>query len=311
MRIKKVLVSILIVIIILLVFKLIYELKDTAVDMRQPIMVFNDIMDLRAQFIIANETPDTVNHNDDSQNVHNSFVVKDIKTKYQRLLKLNSEFNKIPYELENCISADEWKQCLKEETFSQIQDLIKDNPKAYQALIELQKESTITGLSDSIVTDTWVLIQVWRRIQSIDNHISDLLKTSLVDQLNDSLEPGVEDETVVCVRGRVSRLLQLFTMVDPDPILSAPIMDDKELENRAYEDTYTIIQKELDSWPQKNIKILYDFPENTLSAEQINDLHNFETHVKLIIEYTLKKDYGKLFSAEELDRIIAAAQYGV
>ena len=83
------------------------------------------------------------------------------------------------------------------------------------------------------------------------------------------------------------------------------------MENRAYEDAAKIRDTELINWPDSEMKYIYEFPENTLSPEQLKNVRQYEEHTKLEIENHIKKEYKQFFDDAELTRIINAAKCGI
>ena len=278
-------------------------------------------------------------HNDDSENVHESQVVRELKSRYARLVELNSSI----MNLDCGIPPDELRAALREQTYSQIQNLLTEkvlalpeseqdiNTRKSQIVLEqIRKKSPIIALAQNIdnpPTDEDLLINCWQRVQSDQNKSNrDNLETAFFDQIIDCAHVGrnilldrirevvgfpennESTISVVCPQGRTARLLQVFTLLDNDPLLARPVMDDAEYRNEAFSKSYAVLQKELAQNPK--IEELYNTIDD-LTPEQIVEVEKFKNKVKDEIRNTLETDYDGLLKPEKIQTIIKDACMGV
>ena len=295
------------------------------------------------QFANRNEA-----HNDDSENVHNHQVVKGLKSRYEQLVRLNGNLNYPPDDLQDVLTETEWKSTLKQQTFTQIANRVAEyldgepgsNEKLQKieaVLDKIKKGSSIMSLSadprdeENFVKEDWLLINAWWRIQNSDNAPNkDKLEISLIDQLidcgkisitenpfiaalqnlgGDRVTVGEPRVTLVCVQGRASRVLQAFTLLDADSLLAAPVLDDAEIRNAAFSETFQILQRELDS-KGGNIRDLYDeIDDDALSPADIVELERFKNHVREQVQIQLTAKFGDI--TNNIDQIIEDAAAGI
>jgi hypothetical protein len=269
------------------------------------------------------------NHDNDSQNVHNSYVVQDIKRKYDRLLELNNRSITMPPNLE--MAADTWRTSVIESTFREIAAYVS---KTYpQDTVEritpvLAKARNGYKISALNASEDWVLAQVWIRIHSSDNdNVRQQLLSALIDQMKDASKltrlrendiiahgialffdipqmPAVDTE---CITGRISRYFQTFTLLDTDTELQQPIKDKKELENEAYAKSSKILTTHLKLNPA--LAELYSTVDPP--TDKLQDVENFKTTIKTDIQQQLTNDYKSILLPQDLDKLIETCLAGV
>lgn len=201
-------------------------------------------------------------------------------------------------------------------------------------LEDMNKGYSITSLSphEMPIKENWILTLVWQRIHNQDNQKNvELMEIALLDQLidcvqkdNDALnmimqflfneiqdedepENMNENKSLVCINGRVARVISSLSLLDNDPVLFEPIRDEKELANMAYSKASSILQEEL---KVQNMEKIYISTEKRSKEEQ-EKLEKFEKHVKDQIERTLLADYKDVISESKLKEIIEKSKAGV
>ncbi len=285
------------------------------------------------------ETIQRDNHADDTQNVHDSTVIKELKRRYDRLMELNQKALQIPTELEGHMTAEEYADTFCHSMFVELGNYCQSyfDPvtssekfnKAHKVIETASKGSIFTGFIDEIRED-WILAHVWYRIHSDENTSQkEQLLNALMDQLQDAgkyaianpitqvirtiagLPPTNQPElTTECTTGRIGRYFQTFTLLDADPILQRPIMDEKEYENEAFAKSYKILCKTIDETP--GMDLLYHNPdENALSQEDRVRLDEMKESARKAIAKTIQNDYDGIISSDKLDRIIEKCIAGV
>jgi hypothetical protein len=261
-----------------------------------------------------------VNHNDDPQNVHNSTVVKEITKVFNRLETLNK--TDFPSTSEVALSAEELKSEIINATFAEIRERAPRDPtdaqKVEQVLAEISKGGYVSCLNS---TEDWVMCQIWRRTNSPDNAAKcEELKTTFINNLLDCITHhesglifGIMPNGVECIQGRVSRMLSTFMLLDNDPLLAAPIKDDKEFENEAYTKAGAIISQEQANPPEEfaGIDEIYKKDDAVLTEEEVEKMKSYEVYLKKRIRETLEKDYMGVIDRVHLEAIITNAQQGV
>lgn len=175
-----------------------------------------------------NDNSDVILHNlvNDDENTHVSSIVNANKVRYNRLAELNdypiNPDNWVPDEWQNLIRPKIWYEKVKEDMFAEISnDLSKENLENNFAKVALKyfTESVMFLNPENPVPESWVLIQVWTRIQKEDNlELKKVFFSQLAECLSiveNSLEP-------VCSQGRVSRILDSFVLLSSDHELAKP-----------------------------------------------------------------------------------------
>lgn len=293
------------------------------------------------------------NHNDDAENSHDSTIVKEIKRLYSRLSHLNdcADLDKGINNIMPFMSCKEYRIMIKESAYYEINKFISsvDNMnKQYTANLVLnhviKKDHMIMSLTidDKYPVSTlWILSQVWTRLHAHDNKENiDKLKESLLDQLLDcSMEIPEEqlnllvqrailmgqniDEIFenfikykpICPVGMANRFMQVFTLLDADPVLSTPVKDKQEYMNEALTTSYAVLQECFTSFKMDDVsktsEELYNSLESDLTSEELDIVRRFEKYVKLKIRSKLTNDYGGILSIQTLHEIIDIAESGI
>lgn len=121
---------------------------------------------------------------------------------------------------------------------------------------------------------------VWRRIYSPDNRENiDSLLNALRDSIIDCGDNG--GSGLVCLTGRVTRVLNALTLLDKNVDLSKPIKTDDIERKEVYDDAHKILQRELDMMGPK-FKAEYE-------SGDMQDTKVFDEKVKNCIKVEIKE----------------------
>lgn len=285
------------------------------------------------------ETIQHNNHANDTQNVHDSMVIKELKKRYDRLIELNQSALIVPADIADHINQDDYADMFCQTMFIELGnycqtyfDPINFSEKFQKAqkVIETARQGSIfTGFIDEIKED-WILAHVWYRIHSSDNTANrDQLLSALMDQLQDAgkyaLAGGIaavvaavitgippvrsQELTTECTTGRIGRYFQTFTLLDADPLLQQPILDEKEYENEAYAKSYKILTKFIDNTPGMNV-LYHTADEDTLTSDDRTKLNEMRDGARAAIAEALVKDYEGIIPQDKLDRLIEKCAAG-
>lgn len=249
-------------------------------------------------------------HDDDAQNVHNNTIILSVIKKYDQLKKLVNLIHD-----ENLIDA----------TFANINDYV--TAKSFAVIHEiyqkahtqfsdeqLQKISKYLEIllkhKDYIIakfnlSELNLTALIWLRIHQAENaHIMNKLEEAFFDQVFDMVR---SDGIPVCEKGRILRLFSCLTLLDVDPILSTPELDDHELANLAYAQAHNILERELS---RANMREIYLNSEE-LSIEEKTQLTKFVENTRTLVAQELENKYAGLIQPSKLRIIIDRAQSGI
>lgn len=258
-------------------------------------------------------------HEDDSQNVHQSQINKLFVKKYNRLAELFS------------ISDEVREQALSEITYT-AQKYINDNgltksqknirnKRIRMVLDKIREGNRLTSISlESPPREDEILALVWLRIQSLSDNANHTI--SLFDNLLDcapkrthtilDLADGIDQKySVVCINGRVGRILGSLTLIDSDPILGAPEKDINTITNEAYAKAGHVYDKAIENYRNKNTAIrpaqeIYNTSATT--PEETEELTLFENYIKNNIRDIITQDYSDILTPQKLSEIISSSQ---
>jgi hypothetical protein len=285
------------------------------------------------------------NHNNDSQNVHDSHVNHSLAKKYDRLYELHIEQNKDMHTLlpELGINIDEMQELKIQSTLSEIRTYAvsrsnEANLKKIDCVLnEIQKGGTITSISNAVdesgtriaIAEDWILTLAWERIHSQDNAlVQDSLKESLYDQLVDATYV-ISEHTNVAMN-----ILRMFfdgNITDHEGrdiirpvcingrvarILSAftlidvdSILSEPEKDDKEIANiAYTKANHIIEQELDSygnNIKQLYSKRDDELSAPEQETVRRFTDHVKQVMAETLRRDYEDSVDEKLLMTIIS------
>lgn len=166
----------------------------------------------------------------DSQNVHDSVILRDLKSQFQYIRSQNDIIRQ-PYQ-----------------TFGQVCHLILNfseyNKEKYEAdllrvLERIRNNSKVLGLD---ICEQAYFIEIWRRIQSPANNVNRKeLERSFVCSLQDCMEKNA----IVCSTGRNTRLMSCLAHLDKDSKTKGiGILKSKEaIRNEILEESAKIVKK--------------------------------------------------------------------
>ena len=295
-------------------------------DRKRPKKYFNDLED----------------HSNDPQNAHDHQVIISLKEKYQRLTELHKDGPEIDELKKAGLSDMEIREAKIMDSINEIyQYALKklnndDKKKIEEVLTEISKGYTITSLDNNGVKESWILTLIWERINHPENEKNrENMKEALLYQLIDCIQttqemfgdiiqiitPLGDAPHVVCINGRIARLISSLSLLDEDPILNKPELDEKEISNLAYMKAYSILQKNLKRKVPKNrgfqrlegkiMEEIYIKDPDKLEDDEKKLLKHFESHVKKEITHSLKKEYQEIVSSKLLNEIIEKSLMGI
>ena len=222
--------------------------------------------------------PARQNYRNDTQNVHDSTVIRTIKNSIQKLKEVCS-IRKKPEE-----SIREIREMLNK---------LEENDKKKDALQTLNAiERSTEQLSFSKMKEIDLLNLVWNRIHD-DCHTTNKenLKTNLVNELAESIEYG----RPVCSTGRFNRVLDTLNSVDPLVTILPTDAINNEMMTTASK-IRTDLFNEYNPEEQKNI----DSDEPNFIQQQ------FDTLLKNRIRTTFRENYVEqnILTQEKMDSMI-------
>lgn len=228
----------------------------------------------------------------DAQNVHDSSVVKCISAKYRRLVELQPDVQAdlIPTLFD--ISEQEIMN-MANKTYTD-----EATPQQIAATLTNIRDSaaTISSLGPESVREIEVLVRVQLRCDdpSIDSETAKSLWEMLLKQILDMRE----NNNYVCVTGRVSRMLNVFTAVDTDPILAEAELSATQLQTAIINRAHAVIRETLEADPE--MQKTYD--ESDVLPVEISDL------LKARVKDTLQEEYRDKVDAATLAKLIEESQ---
>lgn len=169
------------------------------VQTRAPLDDRNFFLDITLPLHAQDNENEDENGVDDSQVVHDSTVVKSV----------TQALNKVKDKVKNPISVDN--------TVSGIYSVIdacktNETVKKHARATLYTMIATNTLILASGLTEVEILQLAWSHLQSFDTPTRKQLEENLVHALADS----VEHELVTCATGRISRIIDIFTTIDPE-----------------------------------------------------------------------------------------------
>lgn len=262
-------------------------------------------------------------HDDDSQNVHQSEINKLFVKKYNRLVELYS------------ISDDVCEQALGEITYAAKKYINDDarltksqknlrNKRIMMVLDKIREGNILTSISlTAPPKEDEILALVWLRIQSLsenENHTVSLFDNLLdcapkrkhaIFDVVDVVDRIEQKYSVVCINGRVGRILGSLTLIDSDSILGAPEKDINTITNEAYAKAGHVYDKAIADYKNKNTTIrpaqeIYNTSATT--PEETEELTLFENHIKNSIRDIITQDYSDILTPQKLSEIISSSQ---
>lgn len=243
------------------------------------------------------------NYIDEPQNVHNSEINLALGKKYARLVSLSGFDDSVvldPVVVEGVVAAIlEYSRYRTRVEFKRIS----------YCLSYVVKGGMFTSFGPSIRED-FILVIVWLRVCECER-LRELLILALLDCVprrkpgkiivGDVSDPIERRYSLVCMNGRVARMLGVFTLVDPDPILGAAELDYNTIRVMAFARASSILDTEY---------LLH--PELAEVSDLSDPRHvSVEKHVKNKINTFIHNEYSSLLPKHLLDRLSLEACSGV
>lgn len=296
-----------------------------------------DLMDSPAEEIVKHAIDQHYasleSHSNDPQNSHDHMILEGLRKKYKRLLELEEPMLSV-----DNIDKKEMIKMLENQTLGEIKVMAeKHKHKALilRTLAIVSKANSISSLdSANPTTELAVLTLVWKRIHHPTNAVLDKDKTSFCAKMEDMMmcmladcvekkNPGINaadlvinvlvgnanSNGLVCIGGRVSRMLCVLTNLDRDPILAEPEKDLREYENQMMYKAAQIIKDEIKN--NEEFKRLYCQVEDFLSEEELTQLRKMESDLKDKMGSILWDEYVALMPQDSLLNMIEKARSGV
>ena len=192
----------------------------------------------------------------DKQNSHDTQVISDLGKKYNRLVELygtNDTENFIP----------DIREFYNRYCPNKMQNINK-------VLEQILKKQTIISLTNSEINELQIVNLIWKRINSHDNKTKNLLIDRFMENMENCIETGEDNdrelmemlniprEELVCINGRVARLLDTLTVIDPDPILGGVILTSIDVKEILLDNIIKYIEENVKI---NNNKELYNYIE--------------------------------------------------
>ena len=176
----------------------------------------------------------------DMQSVHDSSISQSMRDSFHNIKKYNTaEYGPLSH------SAVDLAMKNIQETFN---ILSEQSRKEYLKVLQISSN----GLKvHDVGTELEVIVEIWRRINSIDNKQNKhAMQQSLYESMNDCVENGA----VVCTQGRVTRMLQSMAHMDNDHTIGA-MKSTESIRNEAYKDAASILNRNINTLSEKNQKL--------------------------------------------------------
>lgn len=239
-------------------------------------------------------------HTSDSQNVHDSSVVRDLNNTLNKIKDSALPGSKMDTvrEIEDFMqtrnSATSYQFDTREDSGSTKQDPneIKGDKirNARQALAEIKKDAYLSAYD---ATECEILKYVWDRTKLPENEDnSENMKRALVDELANCVS---EHGGLVCTGGRASRILGSLVLQDTDSTLGAAATLE-QYKNEIFDECRKMIQSEVDYAKNNNTEhataaLSYSDPKVAVREEEEN---KFKQHLKEQTDEILLKYKPKL-----------------
>ena len=216
---------------------------------------------------------DVVINNNDTQNVHDTSVQSHITTAINNLKKdtftLNLSIEAILIDIRHFIL-----------NISKSSDTIKD--RALSTLKRINKQNGI--LTRSETTELEILKLVWDRIHNpVNSTIINTLKENLIIELADAM---IDDDSVHCLQGRISRIIQTLECADMEGIVNLkPLWVIKEEMGTVFGKCRNKLYKKLSDQYKEIYDKVNPTPQETIIINKIN------IKLKNMIDIYLRKRY--------------------
>jgi len=223
----------------------------------------------------------------DAQNVHDDNVQKELIEKYNRIRLLSSGIA-APDIVDEILSSDRSMQ--DKEKMVQIVNYIRNGT------------SYVDNFRDY---ESNIFENAWGRIFEIDDPekqkiVKDSFLTAVRESFNDEIDAPY------CVTGRVSRILDSFTLVDPDPVISGVCLTDNIIRKEIFNRSYVILKEEVSKLPEDEQRVYSDITgDDDKKYDEVTDKLRESLRSRLVNEY-----FGWV-KDEKLFKMIDEALHGV
>jgi len=222
----------------------------------------------------------------DTQNVHDSVVLNDLKSQFKYIKDQNNVTGCSRY------------------TFDQICNFLINYPNTHNKSKDIIKVLNVIRNNGKVINldvcEKAYLMEIWRRIQTpVNNAGRKSLELSLICSLQDCVEKG----SVVCPTGRNTRLMASLAHLDRDSKSKGiGILKSKEsLRNEILEFSAKIVQKHIGSGSSTPKYIIEHYNEGK-STEKVKDL---EEKIKTEILNLRGEFIGRGLDDKKIDQILS------
>lgn len=218
----------------------------------------------------------------DDQNVHDVNIIIPTVAKWKRILKIANKDKKR-------ICIEDIKNAYEKPATKRILDAIKEK---YSKEVVQHLEAT----------PVHVILKVWKAMNVLELDLHRSFELAL-----ESCTTNSKLEGLVCSVGVVSRIIDVFTHTEKDPVLSAPIADPTAIKSEAFIKSYSILQKHL----SENPEVAEWYNETTLSEYQQGEVNKLKTNVAKEIAEKIYADYNEFVGEEQNRRLMYDCLMGV
>ena len=246
----------------------------------------HDVVTPRVEVVVQPTNQNMIRN--DTQNVHDSMVVRSIKKGITDLERQHPVDN---YDFQ------------AQQTMNQVREEIlnRNNQKALQALDAIERNTIPISSLEKREID--VLTLVWNRI---NDPVNQERKTNLIDILSNQLNDCVDTSTggVHCASGRVSRVMQTLEGTDAEPIVS---IKPEWVITREIVDSAANIYKNLIDSADQPTKQACEIDQDDATHQQKELFAAFKNQYNTLLREKFTTDYveHKLLSPELVDVKIA------
>lgn len=179
----------------------------------------------------------------DMQSVHDSSISQSMRDSFHNIKNYNAaEYGPLSHS-----AVDRSMKNLKE-TFNTLSGGNTQSGGGYRKV--LQTSSAGLKVHD-VGTESEVIVEIWRRINSADNAQN---KNDMQQSLYESMNDCVENGSLVCTQGRVTRMLQSMAHMDNDSTIGV-MKSTESIRNEAYKNAASILNRNIEVLSEKNQKL--------------------------------------------------------
>lgn len=263
-----------------------------------------------AEFLFKNEEPtrneiaeqffnEIQEHNNDPQNVHDVELNNQIKKEYKKILEDNNYYNEHPAEKQDLRDITDFAS-------SYLKQKPKDLFKVEKVLNKVKDNHYFSGLDTGELN---INLEVWNRLNLPEQERKEQLKESYIDGIVSCVEKNAMGDGIVCMNGRVSRVIGSMAVLDKDNL--GNFKTEEIIRNEAFSKAGVITKNFMDDENNKEVVELYNKSglEELLPEDQ-NKVDEFENKIKNEIDKSLRNEY-KFMKPERLEILINEAKAGI